>query len=434
MANRPHSESHRAHHPSHAGSARSWLLIALAVMAGLPSLTLTLTGHRVAPELVAIVGGLAILGSAFLLSWTLEVAQLHISASFAIAILALVAILPEYVIEAVLSWDAGAAWHAGASADMVPEVGRAAANVTGANRLLIGLGWSMVTLFFWIRNRRALTLTHGLSLELTILTVATLLSFLLFFMKEVSLYLSAVLIAIYLFYLWASSRASSEEPELFGPSATIGRLQRRPQILITLLLFVYAVGVVFAAAEPFVGGLIETGRKFGIPEFTLIQWLAPIASETPEMVVALLLTLRANPLGGMAVLISSGVNKFTLLVGSMPIVFSISYGHPASFPLDSQQMVEFLLTGSAALFAVCLLARMRIPLYGALVLLLFFIVQLFFVDSHVRLIFSIVYLALTALILVLDRGRIVDMYRRAAGVFTLRPGGESNESNTKPPF
>ncbi len=50
-----------------------------------------------------------IVGGAFLLSWATEVAQIDISASFAIAILVLIAILPKYAIESVLAWKAGMA-------------------------------------------------------------------------------------------------------------------------------------------------------------------------------------------------------------------------------------------------------------------------------------------------------------------------------------
>jgi cation:H+ antiporter len=404
------------------------------VGAGLPALVLRLSGHHLNPEVTALICGVAILGSAFLLSWALEVAQLHISAALAIAILALIAILPEYAIEAVLAWDAGAAWTIGADPEHVPEVARAAANVTGANRLLIGVGWSMVALFFWIRNRRDLVLSRGMSLEFTILTVATALTFLLFFLREISLILSGVLIAVYLFYLWASSRLPSEEPELMGPSAAIGALPRVPQIALTVLLVVYAAVVIFAAAEPFVEGLVETGKKFGIPEFTLIQWLAPLASESPELVIALLLTMRANPLAGMTALVSSEVNQLTLLIGSMPVLFSWSFGEAHSFPLDHQQAVEFLLTASMSLFAIVLLARMRVPLYGALLLLGLFVAHLFFTDPQARLWFSILFLALSVLILVLDRGRIVDMYRRAVRVFSFRQAEGPEPAASAPPF
>ena len=50
------------------------------------------------------------------------------------------------------------------------------------------------------------------------LLVATILSFLIFFMSQVNIVLAAALIALYLFYLWVSSTRESEEPELIGAS------------------------------------------------------------------------------------------------------------------------------------------------------------------------------------------------------------------------
>ena len=91
--------------------------------------------------------GVGILAGAFLLSWAAEVAELDISASLAIAILALLTILPEYAIETVLAWEAGSSFDAQAR-EITAETQRVAANVTGANRLLIGLGWSVVILIY----------------------------------------------------------------------------------------------------------------------------------------------------------------------------------------------------------------------------------------------------------------------------------------------
>jgi cation:H+ antiporter len=260
-------------------------------------------------------------------------------------------------------------------------------------------------------------LAPELSLEFTILTVATLLTFLLFILQEVTLYLSAILIGLYVFYLWVSSRMPSHQEALIGPSEVISRLPRNPQLAIVVGLFLYSALAILMAAEPFVDGLIETGTKFGIPEFTLIQWLAPLASESPELVIALLLTLRSNAIGGMTTLISSGVNQLTLLIGCMPIVFSLSFGQPIGFPLDHQQAVEFLLTSSMSLFAVGLIARLRVPWYGALALLGLFIAHLFFVEPEARRVFSFIFLALVIALLIADRGRIVEMYRLAVTVF-----------------
>ena len=50
--------------------------------------------------------GLAILGAAFLLSWTTEAAEVDISQGLAVAVLAFIAVLPEYAVDASITWRA----------------------------------------------------------------------------------------------------------------------------------------------------------------------------------------------------------------------------------------------------------------------------------------------------------------------------------------
>ena len=64
--------------------------------------------------------------------------QLDISAGLALALLALIAVLPEYAVDFVFTWKAGK--------DPVKYAPDALANMTGGNQLLIGVGWSMVVL------------------------------------------------------------------------------------------------------------------------------------------------------------------------------------------------------------------------------------------------------------------------------------------------
>ena len=101
------------------------------------------------------------MGAAFILSWAAEVAQLDISAGLAIAVLALIAVLPEYAVDFVFAWQGGNAFEATGPACLPPPGGGtespcwlALANMTGANRLLIGIGWSMVVFIAWYRIRR----------------------------------------------------------------------------------------------------------------------------------------------------------------------------------------------------------------------------------------------------------------------------------------
>ena len=142
----------------------------------------------------ALVLGMGIGGGAFVRASAAEVAQLDISASFAIAILALIAVLPEYAIESILAWKAGASFDV-VTREITPRMQLVAANVTGSNRLLIGLGWSLVILIFWLKRRRALDLRGYMALEMTMLIAATAASFLIVFMGHVHNLLAGVLSA-----------------------------------------------------------------------------------------------------------------------------------------------------------------------------------------------------------------------------------------------
>ena len=72
----------------------------------------------------ALLFGLAIVGAAFLLSWAAEVAQLDISAGLAIAVLALIAVLPEYAVDFVFAWQGGASVQQYGAACPSAEAGR----------------------------------------------------------------------------------------------------------------------------------------------------------------------------------------------------------------------------------------------------------------------------------------------------------------------
>src|SRR5678815_3957227 len=135
--------------PTRGGHRRSRLprlYLFLATSLSFPALYLKLTGMHVTPGFEALLFGLAILGAAFLLSWAAEVAQKDISQALAVAILALIAVLPEYAVDMVFAWKAG----------RQPEYAHyALANMTGANRLLVGVGWPAVVLLFALRFRKA---------------------------------------------------------------------------------------------------------------------------------------------------------------------------------------------------------------------------------------------------------------------------------------
>ena len=387
-----------------------WTAVALFLLAGIPAIVLRLSGADVDPLIASLIYGLGIVGGAFLLSWAAEVAQLDVSASFAIAVLALIAILPEYAIEAVLAWDAGASFNT-ETRELTDEMSRVAANVTGSNRLLIGLGWSVVILIYWLKRRRTLDMRGELGLEIPFLTIATLATLLIFALHQVHVILAVGLIGLYVAYLWISSTKDVEEPDLIGAAELIGSLPTVARRVVVVLLFIYSAGIILVAAEPFVEGLVETGIHFGIDEFLLIQWVAPLASESPEIIVAVLFSLRAHPVEGLTALISSQVNQLTLLVGSMTVIFSMSAGEVISFPLNDRQGIEFLLTTAVSLFGVLLIAKRVISWKMGAVLLVLFIAHLLFPNEDARRIFAFIYVALAAFLIMMDWRRVKSLYQ-----------------------
>ena len=140
---------------------RSPLLVALAVAVAVPGLVLHFVGLSLSHPVDALLYGVAIVGAAFLLSWAAEAAQVDISAGLAIALLALVAVLPEYAVDFVFTIQGGEAYAQYGPTCLPPgsteqsPCGLALANMTGANRILVGVGWPLVVLVASIAALRA---------------------------------------------------------------------------------------------------------------------------------------------------------------------------------------------------------------------------------------------------------------------------------------
>ena len=89
-----------------AGHGRSIALVAAALLLTAPWLLLSWQGIHPSPLTAAALAGLAILGAAFLLSWAAEAFQMDVSQALALALLALIAVLPEYAVDAVFAYQA----------------------------------------------------------------------------------------------------------------------------------------------------------------------------------------------------------------------------------------------------------------------------------------------------------------------------------------
>ena len=392
---------------------RQMLLIAGAIVLILPGMFLQLVGTPSDPLTGSLVYGMAVVGAAFLLSWAAEVAQRDIPRSLALTILALIAVLPEYAVDMYLTWRA-----AGNPQIYGPL---ALVNMTGANRLLIGIGWPTVVLVYWLRARRigrrvtGVTIDPDQTVDVAFLGLATLYSFVIPLKGTLSIVDMVVLVALFGLYAWRVSKAGHVEPDLIGPARLIGNLANTPRRLITALFFLIAAAAIFLVAEPFAESLIAAGVTLGLDRRTLVQWLAPLASEAPEFIITSLFAWRLLGAASLGALVSSKVNQWTLLVGTIPLVFNIaSYviGRPVprELVLDQVQRADLLVTSAQSVFAVAVLLGMHLSLFEAGLLAGLFLVHFFIPDAHMAI--TVSYLVLSLIFAFRNRNQIADLLRR----------------------
>ncbi|SHH15629.1 sodium:calcium antiporter [Halobaculum gomorrense] len=352
----------------------------------LPWIVSWVTGFRAGfstLETVA-VSGVAVLGASFLLAWGAETAEKDVPRAFAIAVLAVLAVAPEYAVDALYAWQAGQGDAQAANL--------AVANMTGANRILIGIGWSGIALFSIyqaytggqdpsvVTNDSLLgdyvSLDRDIALEVAFLFVATVYAFFVPLGGGIGGIDTLVLVGLYAAYILVIVRGDVEEiEEQVGVPAY---LQSKPfpvRATSVLALFAYSGLLIFTAVEPFAHGLEQLGVQYGIPKFFMIQWIAPLASESPELIVTAYLVNKARATAAFNALISSKLNQWTLLIGTLAVVYSISLGEYGVLMFDTKQAAEIWITAAQSFFALAVLINFKISVREALLLLVLFLSQ-----------------------------------------------------------
>src|SRR6266851_4858769 len=231
------------------------LAVTLAILAAVPAALVRFAGLEVPIEVGTLFFGIAIVGASFAVAWGAEAAEHDIPRALALTVVALLAVLPEYAVDIVF------AFKAGQNPAFAPY---AAANMTGSNCLLLGLGWPMVAILAWlVTGQRTLRLTRDAVLPLLFLALATIYSFVLPLKASIGLFDSVVLFALFGGYAVLAAREPAEQPDLIGA----------------------------------------------------------------------LLALRGKATAALGLLLSSKVNQWTLLVGSLPLAYAVGVGsEPSSSP------------------------------------------------------------------------------------------------------
>ncbi len=391
-----------------------WLPLPAVALLTVPWLVCRFGGFELSDTMVAVCSGVAILGAAFLLTWAAELAQLDISQGLAVAAVALIAVLPEYAVDMYFAWM---------GAKDPPYCHYAVANMTGGNRLLLGAGWPLLVLLWWVRTRQRDLHLHGeRRIEVGFLALATAYAFLLPLKGNLSLYDTAVFLAIFAAYVYRTSTGRHVEPELVGPCKALADLPPWWRRLAVGGMFLYSAFVILLSTKPFAEALLGMGERLGIDEFLLVQWVAPMASEAPEFVVAALFVLRLQPDMALGTLLSSKVNQWTLLVGTLPATFSISAACPSLLPLDGRQMEEVLLTAAQSVFGFVVLAELRLSVLEGALLFGLFAGQLLTPSIYARHLFALAYLLLAFLWVVFDRNHRMGCVTGVTQVLSFRRG------------
>lgn len=373
-----------------------------------PALITRIGGLHPSPVVALVTYGAAVVAASFVLAWAAEAAQIDVSGGLAIAVLALIAVLPEYAVDLYYAYISGQA----------PEYTQfAAANMTGSNRLLMGLGWPAVVLIALTVARKMsgrptnlLTLEPSNRIELGFLLVAGVVAFVIPASGQIHLVLGMALLAWFGFYLFTISRGEAEEPDLVGTAAAIGMLPKHMRRSTVITMFVLAASVILLCAEPFANSLVSAGTQLGVDQFLLVQWLAPLASEAPEFIIAAIFAARGKGTAAIATLISSKVNQWTLLIGSLPIAH-LAGGGGFSLILDARQVEETLLTATQTMMGVALILALRFHRATAWALLALLVIQFPITSTHGRLILCGVYGVLAIAGLIVNRRHIIATIR-----------------------
>jgi cation:H+ antiporter len=278
--------------------------------------------------------------------------------------------------------------------------------------------------------------------------VATLYSLTLPLKGSITLVDTLVLVALFVGYTWRVSRAPAEEPHLVGPARYLGSLPVAARRTSVIGLFAASGTVIWLFAHPFAEALVKTGEQLHISEFLLVQWLAPLASEAPELLVAGLFAWRLNTNSALGTLVSSKVNQWTLLVGTLPIVFAISSASTHGLPISDVQREELFLTAAQSFFAVAIMSNLSLSLREAGYLFGLFWAQ-FIVGALVpeslhgieRISVGVLYLVLGIGVLARDRRRFPLLIRDAfvashaelSGKRLQDALGEAEEDHPSPP-
>lgn len=356
-------------------------------------------------ELATIGLCIGLIAASFLLAWAADAGEAVFSGGFILAVIALVAVLPEFIIETRFAY--------------IQQAELVTANLTGATRLLLTGATALPLVVVYLARRRGqaaapFQLAEARQLELGILLVVSIFAIQVVARGSLTLADGIILVALYLLYARRVRGTPEEEPAVIGVPAGLLSLSpqfRRPAIAALILA---AAAVVITIANPFADALLATGTSFGIDPYFLIQSVVPLATETPEFVIVAVLVANRRPAQGLALFLASSVSQWTLGMGVLPIAY-LAGGGGTSMPLAGRELVELALTIALTVFAVAALVFLKPERVDAAIVVGVMALQFIYPTTFVR-IASAFILLVFAVDLLFDRRRAVrPLYRSVFG-------------------
>lgn len=322
----------------------------------------------------------SILASAFTIAWGAEAAQFLISQGLALAILAWLQTLPEFAVEAVIAWSAG---------KDPTQSHLAIANFTGSLRLLVGLGWPMIyfvaAAFGWKQAGRRFVTIHledEHSIEVFGLLMPILYFVFIWWKGSLSMWDAFPLTFFYVAYLWILWKIPPKE-ESEESLEDLGRIPRKilglePRMRNAAIWGLFVAGgiILLFSAHPFVSSMLGIASTLGVSTFVFVQWVAPFLSEFPEKLSAFYWARKVTsaPIALMN-MVSSNINQWSILSAMIPVLFVISAGEIRPLMFDDLQRHEIMLTILQSFLGFLLLLNLRLEMFEALILFVFWLVQ-----------------------------------------------------------
>jgi cation:H+ antiporter len=385
------------------GGLAPWHLRVAAIAAcTLPGLFVRFTGGVPSYPIQLVAYGAAVVAAAFLLAWACEAAQVDFARGIVVAAVAFVAILPEYIVELHFALTGHAEF--------------VTANLTGASRLLVGFCVAMPAALTLLPMRwrppplKRIDIDPAQRVDLAILGAAAVWGLRAVIGGHVTLLDSAVLITLYIVFVRRANDSDEEGPEPMGVAAELARLPKEERRRWVGGLMLFSALVILVTAVPFGDAVLGTGSLIGVSPYLSLQWLVPIATEMPELVVAIVLITHGRSGQSIAVLLAGAVSQYTLALGTLPVAYVLGAG-TGPLPLQPRERIELLLTAGVALYAVAALVTLRLNRGDASLMLMLFTAQFLLPLGLTRVVIAIVFLALAVDVLIAERAQLRPMVR-----------------------